>query len=177
VSEQISTAGFEASGTSNMKFALNGAVTVGTLDGANIEMLEEVGEENLFIFGLAASEVAELRHHYRPRDYYESDPLLREAMDLIREGLFNPEEPGLFGPLMEMLLEEDRYMVLAEFDAYCRCQESVGERYGDKETWTRMSILNVARMSRFSSDRTITEYNREIWKVETVPIQREEKPE
>jgi starch phosphorylase len=172
VSEQISTAGYEASGTSNMKFALNGALTVGTLDGANIEIMEEVGRENIFIFGLTAEEVISLRSGYRPLDYYQGNPALKQAVDLIRNGFFSPDTPGLFQPLVDLLLYEDRYMVLADFDAYHRAQMQVDALYCDTEEWTKKSILNVARIAKFSSDRTILEYNQDIWHAEPVPIER-----
>ena len=170
VSEQISTAGYEASGTSNMKFALNGALTVGTLDGANVEIQEEVGPEYIFIFGLNADEVAGLRPAYNPADYYAKDPILKQTIDLIREGFFCPEEPDLFKPLMDGLLKEDRYLVLADFEAYHQCQMKVDALYRDREAWTAASILNVARAGKFSSDRTILEYNRDIWKAEQLSV-------
>ena len=170
VSEQISTAGYEASGTSNMKFALNGALTVGTLDGANVEIQEEVGTENIFIFGLTADEVSAIRSSYNPRDYYVKDPILKQAIDLIREGFFSPEEPDLFKALMDGLLNEDRYLVLADFEAYRQCQMKVDALYRDREIWTAKSILNVARAGKFSSDRTILEYNRDIWKAEQLSV-------
>jgi starch phosphorylase len=172
VSEQISTAGYEASGTSNMKFALNGALTVGTLDGANIEVMEEVGRENIFIFGLTAEEVVALRPGYRALDYYHANPRLKQAVDLIRNGFFSPDQPDLFQPLVELILNEDRYMVLADFDAYHRAQMQVDALYCEAEEWTKKSILNVARIAKFSSDRTILEYNRDIWRAEPVPIER-----
>ena len=171
VSEQISTAGYEASGTSNMKFALNGALTVGTLDGANIEIMEEVGRENIFIFGLTAEEVASARSGYRPLDYYQGNPALKQAIDLIRGGFFSPDERGLFQPLIDLLLNEDRYMVLADFDAYHRAQMQIDALYCDTEEWTKKSIINVARIGKFSSDRTILEYNQDIWHAEPVPIE------
>jgi len=176
VSEQISTAGFEASGTSNMKFALNGALTVGTLDGANVEIMEEVGEENIFIFGLGAHEVEALRPRYNPRDYYEASNILKQAVDLVYEGFFNPEEPGLFRPLVEELFNTDSYMVLADFEAYAQCQQRVGVAYSDREGWTRKAIINVARMGKFSSDRAVTEYNRDIWLAPPLKITREDRP-
>ncbi len=174
LSEQISTAGYEASGTGNMKFALNGALTIGTLDGANIEILEEVGEDNIFIFGLTADEVASLKPRYNPREYYEKLPLLKRSMDLIREGFFNPEHPDKFHPLIDSLLNHDEYLVLADFEEYCHCQERVSRAYAEKKEWTKMAILNVARMGKFSSDRTIREYNRDIWKAETLTITRDD---
>ena len=175
VSEQISTAGYEASGTSNMKFALNGAMTIGTADGANIEIMEAVGRENIFIFGLSADEVARRRSTHSPREYYHKDPLLRQSIDLIREGVFNPENPTLFHPLADALLNEDKFLVLADFKAYHECQMSLNELYQDPEAWTRKAILNVARMGRFSSDRTIWEYNQDIWQARPLTITREEK--
>jgi len=172
VSEQISTAGYEASGTSNMKFALNGALTVGTLDGANIEIMEEVGRENIFIFGLTTEEVVALRPGYRPMDYYSGNPALKQAIDLIRNGFFSPDDSGLFQPLVDLVLNEDRYMVLADFDAYHKAQMQIDALYCDTEEWTKKSILNVARIGKFSSDRTIREYNQDIWHAESVPIER-----
>ncbi len=173
VSEQISTAGLEASGTSNMKFALNGALTVGTLDGANIEIMEAVGPENIFIFGLTADEVGELRLHYTPDAYLQQDPLLKRTLNLIREGFFNPEEPAIFHDLMDQLMTEDRYMVLADFQAYHECQMAVDQHYRSPKSWYEKAILNVARMGRFSSDRTITEYNRDIWRAVSMTVERE----
>jgi starch phosphorylase len=172
VSEQISTAGYEASGTSNMKFALNGALTIGTLDGANIEIMEEVGRENIFIFGLTAEEVASLRSGYRPMDYYHGNSSLKQAIDLINDGFFSPDDRGLFRPLIDLLLQEDRYRVLADFDAYHRAQMEIDALYCESEKWTKKSILNVARIGKFSSDRTILEYNRDIWHAPPVPIER-----
>jgi starch phosphorylase len=172
VSEQISTAGYEASGTSNMKFALNGALTIGTLDGANIEIMEEVGRENLFIFGLTTEEVVAARPSYRPYDHYAGNPVLKQAIDLIREGFFSPDDRGLFQPLVDLLLNDDRYMVLADFDGYHRAQMEIDALYCDSEAWTKKSILNVARIGKFSSDRTIHEYNQNIWHAEPVPIER-----
>jgi len=177
VSEQISTAGYEASGTSNMKFALNGALTIGTFDGANIEILEEVGQENIFIFGLRAEEVAAIRPGYHPRDYYENDPILKKAIDMIREGFFNPEEKNLFHPLADMLMNEDRFLVLADFDAYHECQMKIDALYRDSEAWTRKAVLNVARIGKFSSDRTISEYNRNIWHAKPLTITKGDKTE
>ncbi len=173
VSEQISTAGLEASGTSNMKFALNGAITVGTLDGANIEIMEEVGPENIFIFGLSADEVGALRPNYNPGEYAAKNPYLKKALDLIYEGLFNPEEPDLFRPLIGQLLNEDRYLVLADFEAYHQCQLLVDQTYRNPDVWIRKAVLNVAKMGRFSSDRTIKEYNQDIWHAKPLKIHRE----
>jgi starch phosphorylase len=171
LSEQISTAGKEASGTGNMKFSLNGALTIGTLDGANIEIREEVGADNFFLFGLTAEEVAAVKSKgYRPMDYCIADPLLREVIDLIGSGFFSRGDTTLFRPLVDNLLLSDPYLVLADFRPYTECQERVGEAYGDPDRWTRMSILNTARCGKFSSDRTIREYCRDIWHVEPVPI-------
>ncbi|UCD84128.1 MAG: glycogen/starch/alpha-glucan phosphorylase [Deltaproteobacteria bacterium] len=175
VSEQISTAGFEASGTGNMKFVLNGALIVGTFDGANIEIKEEVGEENIFIFGLTAEEVRNLRASYNPGMYCEKDPALKRAIEIIRDGFFSPGEPDLFKPLVEMLLNQDPYLVLADFEDYCRCQRDVDKDYRNRELWTRKAILNVARVGKFSSDRTILEYNRDIWHAEPISVTREDK--
>ncbi len=170
LSVQISTAGKEASGTGNMKFGLNGALTIGTYDGANIEMREEVGAENFFLFGLKAEEVVKRKEWgYRPRDHYESDPRLRASLDLISSGFFSGGDRTLFRPLVDSLLERDDYMVCADFSSYLACQEEVETAYRDRDRWTRMSILNVSRMGKFSSDRTIAEYCRDIWRVEPVP--------
>ncbi len=164
LSEQISTAGKEASGTGNMKFGLNGALTIGTLDGANVEIREEVGPENFFLFGLTADEVAKRKASgYRPRDHYESDPRLRAAVDLVGSGFFSGGDRSLFRPLLDSILDRDDYMVAADFASYLALQDEVDLAYRDRERWTRMSILNVSRMGKFSSDRTIAEYCREIW--------------
>jgi len=171
LSEQISTAGKEASGTGNMKFALNGALTIGTLDGANIEMKEEFGEENIFIFGLKADEVAQLKASgYRSRDYYQKSAELTGVMDLISSGFFSPENPDLFKPIYDSLMNHDEYLLLADFDDYVACQDRVSEAYKDQNKWTEMAILNVARMGKFSSDRAIQEYCDDIWNVKSVRI-------
>jgi starch phosphorylase len=171
LSEQISTAGKEASGTGNMKFSMNGALTIGTLDGANVEIREEVGAENFFLFGLTAEEVFELKGRgYHPESYYESNAELREAIELIRSGFFSAGDSNLFKPFVDSLLYHDEYLVLADYPSYIECQEQVSRAYRDQERWTRMSILNVARMGKFSSDRSIREYSDKIWKVEPVPI-------
>jgi len=172
LSEQISTAGKEASGTGNMKFSLNGALTIGTLDGANVEMREEVGAENFFLFGLTAEEVRALKATgYFPRDYYLSEPELREALDQVASGLFSRGDRDLFKPLVDSLLGDDGYLVLADYRAYVDAQEQVNLAYRDQDRWTRMSILNVARMGKFSSDRSVREYCERIWKVEPVAVE------
>jgi starch phosphorylase len=172
LSEQISTAGKEASGTGNMKFSMNGALTIGTLDGANIEIREEVGAENFFLFGLSAPEVYALKAQgYRPMDYYNANQGLREVIDLIRSGFFSRGDTELFRPLMDDLLYQDPYLLLADFQAYIECQNKVSDAYGDVDRWTRMSILNTARSGKFSSDRTIREYCADIWHAKPVPIQ------
>src|ERR1700686_322275 len=172
LSEQISTAGKEASGTGNMKFSMNGALTIGTLDGANIEIREEVGAENFFLFGLSAAEVyAHKARGYRPMDYYNANQELRDVIDLIRSGFFSRGDTELFRPLIDGLLNNDPYLLLADFQSYIECQAQVSEAYGQPERWTRMSILNTARSGKFSSDRTIREYCTDIWQVKAVPIQ------
>ena len=169
LSEQISTAGKEASGTGNMKFAMNGAITIGTLDGANIEIRDAVGHENFFLFGLTAEEVERVKaEDYTPRRIYESNPELREAIDLISSGFFSNGDRGLFCPLVDSLLTRDDYMLLADYQAYVDCQQRVSHAYSDQNAWTRMSILNSARAGRFSSDRSIREYCRDIWKVRPI---------
>jgi glycogen phosphorylase len=171
LSEQISTAGTEASGTGNMKFALNGALTIGTLDGANVEMREEVGEENIFIFGLVTDEVNALKEQgYRPREYYERDPELKQVLDLISSGAFSPQQRDLFAPIVNSLLNNDQYLLCADYTSYVACQERVAELYRDQDAWTRMAILNTARMGKFSSDRSITEYAAEIWNAKPVLV-------
>ena len=171
LSEQISTAGKEASGTGNMKFSMNGALTIGTLDGANVEIREAVGEENFFLFGLTAAQVQErLRDGYQPDRMIEGDPELRHALELIEAGFFSHGDPQLFAPLTRKLRGEDPYLVCADYRAYLDCQDTVDTCYRDAEQWTRMSILNVARIGRFSSDRAIREYARDIWRVQPVPV-------
>jgi starch phosphorylase len=171
LSEQISTAGKEASGTGNMKFSMNGALTIGTLDGANIEIRDEVGAENFFLFGLSAPEVYALKAQgYRPMDYYNANQGLKDVIDLIRSGFFSRGDPELFRPLIDGLLYQDPYLLLADFQSYIDCQNKVSEAYGDTDRWTRMSILNTARSGKFSSDRTIREYCSDIWHAKSVPI-------
>jgi glycogen phosphorylase len=166
LSEQISTAGFEASGTGNMKFALNGALTIGTLDGANVEIREEVGADNFFLFGLDADQVRDLKSRgYRPRSYYEQNAELAKVLDFIASGILSQGEPKLFHPLIENLLWGDPFLVLADYQSYVDCQNAVSALWGDPVAWTRASILNVARMGKFSSDRSIREYCERVWKV------------
>jgi starch phosphorylase len=171
LSEQISTAGTEASGTSNMKFALNGALTVGTLDGANVEMLEEVGAENIFIFGLKTEEVRALRASgYNPWEWAQGHPRIRRVLDSLRGDRFCPGERGLFDPIHGALQGDgDHYLHIADFAAYVEAQERVSRLYQDPDAWTAKAILNVARMGKFSSDRSVQEYAREIWNIAPVP--------
>ncbi len=172
VSEQISTAGYEASGTSNMKFMMNGALTVGTRDGATIEMAEEAGEENFFLFGLSPEQVAKSQGWYNPFWHYEHEPETRAALDLIFTDYFSRAEPGIFAPIRETLLEHgDRFMHLADLTAYTEAQEQVGQLYRDADAWSRKAILNVASSGKFSSDRTIAEYAADIWHAEPCPIE------
>jgi starch phosphorylase len=172
LSEQISLAGKEASGTGNMKFAMNGAVTIGTLDGANIEIREEVGAENFFLFGLTAPEVENRkREGYKPRAIFEANSMLHEVLDSLSNGDFSRGDKALFEPLVNSLLTTDEYMLLADYQAYVDCQDQVSAAYKDPEAWTRMSILNVARIGKFSSDRAIRDYCADIWKTWPVKIQ------
>jgi starch phosphorylase len=171
VSNQISTAGYEASGTSNMKFMMNGALTVGTRDGATIEMAQEAGEENLFLFGLTAEQVAASRTWYNPRWHYENEPETRAALDLISAGHFSRNEPGIFTPLCDTLLTHgDFYMHLADLTSYLQAHEHIGGLYADPDAWAQKAILNVASAGKFSSDRTIAEYAADIWKLESCPV-------
>jgi len=171
LSQQISVAGLEASGTGNMKFALNGALTIGTMDGANIEIREEVGAENIFIFGLVADEVVKLKQAgYQPRKYYETNPSLKQVLDQITSDHFNKSEPGIFKSLVDELLSHDNYFLLADYQSYVDKQDQVSEVYKDVESWTKISIYNVARIGKFSSDRSVKEYAEKIWKVSSVPI-------
>lgn len=175
LSEQTSTAGKEASGTGNMKFALNGALTIGTLDGANIEIKEEVGDDNIFIFGLTAEEVQNLKNSgYNPMEYYERIPALKKVLDQIASGYFSPGNPELFKPIIDSLLYKgDPFLLLADFEAYAECQKIVSKAYLNSEEWTRKSILNVAHIGKFSSDRSIAEYSKEIWNAKPVPVELE----
>jgi starch phosphorylase len=171
LSEQISTAGMEASGTGNMKFAMNGALTIGTLDGANVEIREEVGAENFFLFGLTVGEIQQRRAQgYRPWEIYQENVELREALGLIAAGDFSRGDPALFAPIVRSLLEKDPFLLCADFQSYVDCQARVGQLYRQKQAWTRMSILNTARMGKFSSDRAIREYCEHIWKVSPVKV-------
>jgi starch phosphorylase len=171
VSEQISLAGKEASGTGNMKFTMNGALTVGTLDGANIEIREEVGKQNFFLFGMRSGEVQKLKSEgYNPYQFYNSNPALKRVIDMISSGFFSQGKPDLFQPLVDSLIFHDEYMLLADYQSYIDCQDEIDKAYRDQEKWTKMSILNVARSGKFSSDRTIKEYCEEIWNVKPVKV-------
>src|SRR5438876_4481274 len=171
VSNQISTAGYEASGTSNMKFMMNGALTVGTRDGATIEMAEEAGEENLFLFGLTVEQAENSRAWYSPYWHYENEPETRAALDLIFSDYFIRNEPGIFAPLRDTLLTPgDHYMHLADLASFCQAHERLGALYADPGAWAHKVILNVASSGKFSSDRTIAEYASDIWKAEPYPI-------
>lgn len=175
LSEQVSTAGLEASGTGNMKFAMNGALTIGTLDGANIEIRQEVGDENFFLFGLTTPEVADLKAKgYHPGSYYQSNAQLKEVIDLIGSGYFSHGDSSLFKPLLDKLLSSDPFMLLADYQSYIDCQAQVSQTYNNSEIWTRKSILNVARMGKFSSDRAISQYCQEIWQMQPLQIQLED---
>ena len=172
LSEQISTAGKEASGTGNMKFQMNGAMTIGTLDGANVEIREEVGPENFFLFGLTAQQVFDTRMGgYNPRDLYERNADLREAIDLLQSGYFSRGDLALFEPIVSRLLDRDDYMLMADFPSYIEAQNQVSAAYQDRERWTRMSIINSARSGKFSSDRSIREYCEDIWRVGAVSVE------
>jgi starch phosphorylase len=172
LSEQISTAGKEASGTGNMKFSMNGALTIGTLDGANIEIRDAVGAENFFLFGLTAQEVlAKKAAGYNPWDYYNSNPELKLTIDRLSSGFFSHGDPNLFKPLLDSLLYHDDYLLFADYQSYVECQDRVSQAYQDQDHWTRMSILNVARMGKFSSDRSIRDYLQNIWKALPVKVE------
>jgi starch phosphorylase len=175
LSEQVSTAGKEASGTGNMKFSMNGALTIGTLDGANIEIREEAGAENFFLFGLTAQEVAELKQQgYKPWEYYEQNAELKQTIDRIASGFFSHGDRNLFKPLVDSLMYNDPYMLFADYQDYIDCQDKVDLAYADQENWIKMSILNSIRMGKFSSDRTIREYCEQIWGVKPVKVELEE---
>jgi starch phosphorylase len=166
LSEQVSTAGKEASGTGNMKFALNGALTIGTLDGANVEMREAVGAENFFLFGLNAQQVTALKPNYNPKTYYQNYKPLKEAIDAIADGTFSDGNTALFAPIVDSLKNNDPYMLCADFQSYVECQTEVNNFYADTRKWTQMSILNVARMGYFSSDRSIADYCKNVWHID-----------
>ena len=171
VSEQISTAGYEASGTSNMKFMMNGALTIGTRDGATIEMAEAAGEENMFLFGLNAEQVADSRGWYNPQWHYDNDPQARAALDLIASGHFSRNEPGVFSPILDTLLRGgDHYLHLADLGSYADAHSRLGELYANQDEWSKRAILNIAASGRFSSDRTIAEYAKDIWQAEQCPV-------
>ncbi len=171
LSEQISTAGKEASGTGNMKFMLNGALTIGTLDGANVEIREEAGAENFFLFGLTVDEVEQVkRDGYRPSDYIDGNAELAAVLDLIAGGRFSRGDTEVFRPLVDNLRHDDPFLVLADYASYVACQERVSAAWRDTPSWTRMSILNTARSGKFSSDRSIAEYCDDIWNVLPVTV-------
>jgi starch phosphorylase len=173
LSEQISTAGTEASGTGNMKYSLNGALTIGTLDGANIEIMEEVGRDNIFIFGMTTEQVNSLKGAgYRPHDYYYRNQELKQAIDMIGNGSFSPGDPYLFKQIVDTLLGVDNYLLLADYASYIDCQDDVDKLYHQPYEWARTSILNTAGMGKFSSDRTIGEYAREIWGINPEKVSR-----
>jgi starch phosphorylase len=172
LSEQISTAGKEASGTGNMKFSMNGALTIGTLDGANIEIREAVGAENFFLFGCTAEQIEVLGREGRsPMSFVENNPELQEVIQLIRSGLFSRGDSGLFQPLVDSLVHHDAFFVFADCASYFACQQDVAKGFQDQEKWSRMSILNTARMGWFSSDRSIREYCDDIWDISPVTVQ------
>jgi starch phosphorylase len=171
VSNQISTAGYEASGTSNMKFMMNGALTIGTRDGATVEMAEECGEENFFLFGLTAEQVASTRERYSPTWHYENEPETRAALDLIFSDYFSQNERGVFSDIRDVLFTRgDFYMHLADLTSYLEADQQLTNLYGDPDAWARKAILNVAGSGKFSSDRTIAEYAADIWKIQPCPV-------
>ncbi|MFZ9832069.1 MAG: glycogen/starch/alpha-glucan phosphorylase, partial [Vulcanococcus sp.] len=171
LSEQISTAGLEASGTGNMKFAMNGALTIGTLDGANVEIREQVGSENFFLFGMTETEVADLHTEgYRPWELIPQMPELQQVLKLVEQGHFSGGDGDLFRPLLENLTGRDPFCVLADFNDYLRVQQQVSAVWGDRKTWNRMSLLNSARTGFFSSDRSIRDYASRIWKADAFPV-------
>ena len=169
LSEQISTAGMEASGTGNMKFAMNGALTIGTLDGANVEILEEVGADNIHIFGIKAEEIEVRRNSYDPFDCYHASPGIRRVLDALRDDRFSPDEPGLFQPIIDSLLYGgDPYFHLADFDSYVAAQQRVSSGFQNIPGWTSKAILNVARSGKFTSDRAVSEYAKDIWGIKSM---------
>jgi starch phosphorylase len=170
LSEQISTAGLEASGTGNMKFMMNGALTIGTLDGANVEIREQVGDDNFFLFGRTTEEIAQLNGHYRPWEWIATDPLLAEVFDLIGRGHFSQGDTDRFRPLTDQLQGSDPFFVLADFAAYLQAQASVSATWADRSRWNQMALLNTARSGFFSSDRAIGEYAQRIWDVKPSPV-------
>jgi len=171
LSEQISTAGKEASGTGNMKFMMNGALTIGTLDGANVEIREAVGDDNFFLFGLKTPEVEDLRHHYQPQNYINESHALQSVMSLLESGHFNQFEPGIFNDIINSIKSPtDPWMTLADFQSYIEVQEQAAQAYQNRSNWLRMSIINSARSGIFSTDRTMKEYNEDIWKLEPITI-------
>jgi starch phosphorylase len=169
LSEQVSTAGKEASGTGNMKFMMNGAITIGTLDGANIEIREEVGDENFFLFGMTAEEVTEARKHYRPSDIINADEDFSAVMDLLKGGYFNQFEAGLFDSIIDSITSpNDPWLTAADFRSFVDAQQQVAEAFQDEQRWTRMSILNTAKSGKFSTDRTMLDYNEDIWHLQRI---------
>ena len=171
LSEQISTAGKEASGTGNMKFAMNGALTIGTLDGANVEIRDEVGHDNFFLFGLTTEQVYHMKSRgYDAAYYYHNDQELKLALDQIANGYYSNGDTQIFKPLVDSLLYHDEYMLLADFRSYIECQDKVDKTYLNKDKWVKMSILNVARMGKFSSDRSIKDYSDKIWGTSQVEL-------
>ena len=173
ISEQISTAGKEASGTGNMKFMLNGALTVGTMDGANVEIYEEVGKDNIFIFGLSAQETARMYadHSYNPWTVYEYDNRIKRIMNSLVDGTFAPEYPDIFRDIYNSIIGRDEYFVLEDFASYVDIQEKVSQAYKDKDNWAKMAVINTAKSGKFSSDRTIREYASEIWNIKPLHIE------
>jgi starch phosphorylase len=171
ISEQISLAGTEASGTGNMKLMLNGALTLGTMDGANVEIFEEVGEDNIFIFGLRTDEVSQLRPTYNSRELYENDPEIKRAINMIRRNVFSLMNPGIFEPIIRNLLDfNDHYMLLADLRSYMETQDKIDKLYRQPYKWDAKALMNVARSGKFSSDRTILEYAKDIWHIDPVTI-------
>ena len=169
VSEQISLAGMEASGTGNMKFMMNGALTLGTFDGANVEINQQVGDENMFLFGMRTEDVAKARPSYSSKDIYRNDPEIKAALDMIKSNVFSLLEPGLFDPILRSLLDyNDYYMLLGDLKSYCEAQDRVDATYRNAKKWNTMSLINIARSGRFSSDRAVLEYAKDIWNIEPV---------